>query len=72
LKRKQELNINKGGSKMVNARTTITGILAILGAIVAVGNALLNGTVDAAVIGTAITSITAGIGLIFAKDAEKK
>lgn len=57
---------------MSNIKTTISGILAILGAIVAVGNALMNGTVDAAVIGTAITSITAGIGLIFAGDAKPK
>ena len=56
---------------MSNAKTTISGIIAILGAIVAVGNALLNGTVDASVIGTAITSITAGIGLIFASDVKK-
>lgn len=56
---------------MKNAKTTISGILAILGGIVALGNAFVNGTIDAAVIGTAVTSITAGIGLIFAGDAKK-
>lgn len=57
---------------MTSIKTTISGILAILGALVAIGNALINGNIDATVIGTAITSITAGIGLIFAKDDPSK
>lgn len=52
-----------------NYKTTISGILAILGAIVALGNAFMNGTMDATTIGTAITAFTAGIGLILAKDS---
>jgi len=56
---------------MRSIKTTISGILAILGALVAIGNSLINGNIDATVIGTAITSITAGIGLIFARDEAK-
>jgi hypothetical protein len=53
---------------MKNYKTTISGVLAVLGAVVALGNAFVNGTIDATTIGTAITTFTAGIGLIFAKD----
>jgi len=58
---------------MKNMKTTILGIATILTAIASAAIALLDG--DAATsfdIGATIAAITAGIGLIAAKDAEKK
>lgn len=52
--------------------TTVLGILTILGALVGIGRAVFDG--DPATLPdfpTAITAITAGVGLILAKDAGK-
>lgn len=58
---------------MSNAKTTILGIATILTAVSSAAIALLDGdpatTFD---IGSVIAAVTAGIGLIVAKDAEKK
>ncbi len=52
---------------MQNWKTTLMGVCAILGALVAVGNGIANGTpVDYT---AAFSAVVAGIGLIFAKDA---
>jgi hypothetical protein len=56
-----------------NMKTTVLGIATILTAVSSAAIALLDGdpatTFD---IGSVIAAITAGIGLIMAKDAEKK
>lgn len=58
---------------MKNAKTTILGIATILTAVSSAAIALLDGdpatTFD---VGAVIAAVTAGIGLIVAKDAEKK
>ena len=49
-----------------STKTTVLGILAILGALVSAGTGVVNGTpVDWTAI---ISAVMAGIGLIFAKD----
>lgn len=55
---------------MKSPKTTILGILAILGAVVAFGTALLDGKPETVpdILAT-LSAISAGIGLITAKDA---
>ena len=51
-------------------RTTLAGIMAILGTVLPiVGKVAQGGTVDMNDIGTAIAGVSAGVGLIKAKDA---
>ena len=52
---------------MKNWKTTISGILTILGGIAAGGKRILAGQVTEGA-GVLITAITAGVGLIVAKD----
>lgn len=53
---------------MSSYKTTITGIIAILGGIVTILEALRNGHLDANVLTGALTGITGGAGLLFARD----
>lgn len=53
---------------MTNWKTTVSGILTILGGIAAGGKLVLAGQVAEGV-GIIITAVTAGIGLIVAKDS---
>ena len=54
-------------------RTTLAGILAILGtALPIVGKVANGGTIDVNDISTAIGGVAAGVGLIKAKDAKRK
>jgi hypothetical protein len=56
-----------------NMKTTVLGIATILTAISSAAIALLDGDPATSFdIGSVIAAITAGIGLIMAKDAEKK
>jgi hypothetical protein len=57
---------------MTNWKTTSLGLLAILGAIVAIIFATIGKAVTQELIMTSITGILAGIGLIFAKDSDVK
>ena len=51
-------------------RTTLAGVLAILGTVLPiVGKVANGGTIDINDIGTAIAGVSAGVGLIKAKDA---
>lgn len=53
---------------MKSWKTTVMGVLAILGAIISAATGLINGTV---IDWTAVmAAILAGIGLIFAKDSQ--
>ena len=54
---------------MKSYKTTAMGILAILGALVALGNAILGGTLNTEIISVAVAAIMSGIGNIFAKDS---
>jgi hypothetical protein len=53
-------------------KTTSAGILAILSAIISIVYAAVAGAVPAELLISAVTSILAGIGLIYAKDATSK
>jgi len=56
-----------------NMKTTVLGIATILTAISSAAIALLDGDPATSFdIGSVIAAVTAGIGLIMAKDAEKK
>ena len=58
---------------MKNMKTTVLGIATILTAIASAAIALLDGDPATSFdIGATVAAITAGIGLIAAKDAEKK
>jgi len=66
--RQLEIQFSEGGT-MVSWRTTVFGVLVILGALVAVGKAFLDG--DPATVpdwGAVWVAILAGIGLIKARD----
>ena len=52
---------------MKSWKTTLTGVLTIIAGLTSGGLLVMKGQVEAG-IGTAITAITAGIGLINAKD----
>lgn len=56
--------------KMKNWKTTSSGILLIVGAIVAIVFSAIAGTITQGEIMTSVTAILAGIGLFFAKDED--
>lgn len=53
---------------MKNWKTTMAGIIAIVGGVVALYFAAKNKKIDEATITASLTSILTGVGLIFAKD----
>jgi hypothetical protein len=55
---------------MKDWKTTSSGVLLIVGAIVAIIFSVISGTITQVEIMTAATAILAGIGLLFAKDAD--
>jgi uncharacterized membrane protein len=54
---------------MRNWKTTMSGILAIVGGITTITYAIFNKSVTPEIITAAATSILTGIGLMFAKDS---
>lgn len=54
---------------MKSYKTTIMGVLAIIGAAVSLAQAVMNGSVNGEVISASLSAIMAGIGLIAAKDS---
>ena len=57
---------------MRNWKTTLAGVGAILTAMGGAAVAIANGTDVMTALGGAFVGVTTGLGLIFAKDAEKK
>ena len=72
LQKENKLLTFKKNKTMTNWKTTSLGLLAILGAIVAIIFATIGKAVTQELIMTSITGILAGIGLIFAKDSDVK
>jgi len=57
---------------MTNYKTTLSGVGAVLGGLALAIHAFLSNPIDGGQLTAAITAITGGIGLIFAKDAASK
>lgn len=56
---------------MKEVRTTASGVISIINGVILIAKGLIDGNLDAATISLAITSITTGVGLVFASDAKK-